>query len=105
MGIDASALTKQGILLQQSGGSNMAIVGVTKAPVELVLNPGQVGETRLYPRAVITKAENYEVLVGMEVAYPIGMCIDAYEEKVWYRPEWRTGGTHKVELAGTFIRP
>ncbi|GJP61827.1 hypothetical protein CLOP_g18951 [Closterium sp. NIES-67] len=76
----------------------------TKEPVEVVLLPGQKGETRIRVQCGLSESEDYDLLVGMELIYKIGAQIDAWGEKLSFRTEyWREGG-EQGELPVRFVK-
>jgi hypothetical protein len=47
---------------------------------------------------VVTGSEAYDVLLGMNVLYPLGIGYDPWEESAWIRPDYAKGLGHKVQL-------
>ena len=42
-------------------------------------------------RCAVTDANNYDILIGQQTLYPLGIGLDNWTEEAWIRPGWSVG--------------
>lgn len=77
-----------------ASGAVEPVDGETIDTVDIAFRPGTVDEVVLQVRCLVTKATSYDLLLGQEIMFPPGVCIDNWTEQAIYRPDWKTGGLH-----------
>lgn len=71
-----------------AAGTSESIMGRTKNPVRVVLNPRRARECVISVKCLVTDATSYDVLLGAAATYKPALGVDPYREIAFYRPKW-----------------
>ncbi|CAI7864534.1 unnamed protein product [Closterium sp. NIES-54] len=84
---------KKGMLVMTAEGGEPKWMPCTRTPIEVTLLPGGEHETKIRMKCGISESEDFDVLVGTELVYAVGMTICTWTEKVefWTR-YWKKEG-------------
>lgn len=78
--LTGTALQKSAWSIRTASGSVESVNGETLDTVNLAFKPGTRDEVVLKVKCLVTKATNYDILIGMEALFPPGFCIDTWTE-------------------------
>jgi hypothetical protein len=56
--------------------------GLTRNPIPIVLNKGEPSEVTLYEKLAFTDSRGYDLLIGTRAAYPCGLSVDRWTERL-----------------------
>ncbi|CAI7921020.1 unnamed protein product [Closterium sp. NIES-53] len=79
----------KGMLVMTAEGGEPKWMPCTRTPIELTLLPGGEHETRIRIKCGISESEDFDVLVGAEMVFAVGMSICTWTEKVEFRTSAR----------------
>ncbi|CAI7735718.1 unnamed protein product, partial [Closterium sp. NIES-54] len=97
-------LVERGLLILTAEGGAPKWMPCTMEPIEITLQPGEKGETKIRVQCGMTESDDYDILLGMELLFRVGATICTWEERVQYRTErWREGG-ELGELPVRFVK-
>ncbi|CAI7933580.1 unnamed protein product [Closterium sp. NIES-54] len=97
-------LVERGLLILTAEGGAPKWMPCTKEPIEISLQLGEKGETKIRVQCGMTESDDYDILLGMELLFRVGATICTLEEQVQYRTErWREGG-ELGELTVKFVK-
>lgn len=84
--------------ISTAAGTKGSILGRTKNPIRIVLNPHRQGECQIWviQKCLVTDVSNYDVLLGAAATYRPRLGVDPYKEIVFYRPKWEVGQYQEV---------
>ncbi|CAI7734670.1 unnamed protein product [Closterium sp. NIES-53] len=83
----------KGMLVLTVEGGEPKWMPCTRTPIELTLLPGGEHETRIRIKCGISESEDFDVLVGTEMVFAMGMSICTWTEKVEFRTRyWKKEG-------------
>ena len=86
------ALEKCPFTINTSMGGSEIATGITTKELLLQIRPNDVMDAgSIKAKAIVTKVESYDVLVGATVSYPMGFVIDFWNETTSYKSEWQAG--------------
>ena len=73
-------------------------------PVRFVFSTGATGDTTtVTARVLVSKAQDYDVLLGQDVLFQIGAVIDGWQGQFHYHPDYRTDGVRLAAIP--LLRP
>ncbi|CAI7879932.1 unnamed protein product [Closterium sp. NIES-53] len=75
-------LVEKGMLVMTAEGGEPKWMPCTRTPIELTLLPGGEHKTRIRIKCGISESEDFDVLVGREMVFAVGMSICTWTEKV-----------------------
>ncbi|CAI7905126.1 unnamed protein product [Closterium sp. NIES-54] len=83
----------KGMLVMTAEGGEPKWMPYTRTPIELTLLPGGEHETRIRIKCGISESEGFDVLVGTEMVFAVGMSICTWTEKVEFQTRyWKKEG-------------
>ncbi|CAI7849114.1 unnamed protein product [Closterium sp. NIES-54] len=84
---------KKGMLVMTAEGGEPKWMPCTRTPMEVTLLPRGEHETKIRMKCGISESEDFDVLVGTELVYAVGMTICTWREKVEFRTRyWKKEG-------------
>ncbi|CAI7861434.1 unnamed protein product [Closterium sp. NIES-53] len=84
---------EKGMLVMTTEGGEPKWMPCTRMPIEVTLLPGGEHETKIRMKCGISESEDFDVLVGTELVYAVGMTICTWTEKVEFRTRyWKKEG-------------
>ena len=103
LGLTASDLKPCPFTILTSLGGTEWATGQTKEPIHLIFHV-EAGPTysHLFLKCMVTRATNYNILVGQQGLYPLGFGLDNWPEEAWIRLGWSSGDRRNEMIPVTF---
>eukprot|EP00245_Coleochaete_scutata_P000413 TRINITY_DN1051_c1_g2_i1.p1 TRINITY_DN1051_c1_g2~~TRINITY_DN1051_c1_g2_i1.p1 ORF type:complete len:432 (+),score=59.32 TRINITY_DN1051_c1_g2_i1:132-1298(+) len=103
LGLTSADIVVAPFRIHTSMGATERPLGVTREPVYLHFLSGMPDATSIASVAVVTEADTYDILIGTQIMYPLGIMIDFWRETVHIRPGWQRGEDRVAILPSLFI--
>ena len=59
----------------------------------------------VYSTVLVSKAQDYDVLLGQDVLFPIGAVVDNWQGQLLYHPDYRTDGVRLAAIPLLQLQP
>ncbi|CAI7909129.1 unnamed protein product [Closterium sp. NIES-54] len=94
----------KGMLVMMAEGGESKWMPCTRTPIELTVLKGEKHKTPVRIRCGISKSEDFDVLVGTEMIFALGMTICFWKETVEFRTRWWRKGEPLGQLPVQFVK-
>ncbi|CAI7783389.1 unnamed protein product [Closterium sp. NIES-53] len=95
---------RRGMLVMTAEGGEPKWLPCTKNLVEIVLMPGREEQTSIRLQCGISDSEGFDVLLGTDLIWGVGMTICTWKEKVKFRKQYWVRGSKTGELPVSFVK-
>ncbi|CAI7779207.1 unnamed protein product [Closterium sp. NIES-54] len=92
------------MLVMTAEGGEPKWLPCTKNLVEIVLMPGREEQTSIRLQCGISDSEGFDVLLGTDLIWGVGMTICTWKEKVKFRKQYWVRGSKTGELPVSFVK-
>ena len=90
LGLTKDDVRPSQLQIKTAAGTLEGGLGELLQPLKIDFKKGTADETTISIPCLTTSATSYDLLLGMDALYQLGMGVDPWTENVFYRPGWRT---------------
>ena len=81
-----------------------SVLGMSSDPIEFVFSNGSAADvTSIWSHVLVSKARDYDVLLGQDIIFPIGGIVDGWQGQFIYHPEYLSDGVRTASIP--LLRP
>ena len=90
LGLTRDDVRSSQLQIKTAAGTLEGGLGELLQPLKIDFKKGTADETTISVPCLTTSATSYDLLLGMDALYQLGMGVDPWTEHAFYRPGWRT---------------